>query len=59
MKMSFFPVVKQPVFSLEPYLLGAWKFSNTITGKGKPMAFGFGVDDYSEWFFGAGVNISF
>ena len=32
-KTSFFPIVRLPV-SIEPYFIGAWKFSNTITGNG-------------------------
>jgi hypothetical protein len=65
MKVSVLPFIKRPV-SIEPYLLGSWKFSNTITGKGGPASFGVGtVDEYpawfdeTDWFFGAGVNISY
>jgi hypothetical protein len=39
MKVSFFPFVKYPYY-IEPYVFGAWKFSNTITGKGAPFSFG-------------------
>lgn len=42
---SFFPLVKYP-FQVEPYVLGAWKFSNTITGQG------------SQWYIGFGFNAS-
>jgi len=35
MKISFFPFIKIPL-SVEPFALGTWKFSNTITGKGFP-----------------------
>jgi hypothetical protein len=43
-KTSIFPVVKIPL-SIEPYILGTWKFSNTITGKGFPwyVDVGFGI----------------
>jgi hypothetical protein len=58
MKVSVLPFIKRPV-SIEPYLLGSWKFSNTITRKEDPMSFGLGVDEYPEWFFGAGVNVSY
>jgi hypothetical protein len=40
MKISFFPFVKYPYY-IEPYVYGAWKFSNTITGKGGLFSFGF------------------
>jgi hypothetical protein len=46
MKTSVLPVVKYPL-SIEPYFLGAWKFSDFITGKKDP------------WFFDFGVNASF
>jgi len=46
MKTSFFPVIKTPM-SVEPFILGIWKFSNTITKKGIP----FGVN--------IGFNVSF
>jgi hypothetical protein len=39
MKVSFFPFVKYPYY-IEPYVYGAWKFSNTITGKGEPFSLG-------------------
>ena len=42
MKASFFPIVKNPA-SVEPYIMGAWKLSNTITGDGFPWYFGLGV----------------
>ena len=42
MKTSVFPVVKTPV-SIEPFVLGAWKFSNAITGNGSLMFFDFGL----------------
>jgi len=45
MKMSFFPLVKVPV-SVEPYVLGAWKFSNMITGIG------------SLWYIDTGFKVS-
>jgi len=45
MKMSFFPVVKIPA-SIEPYIMGAWKFSNMITGNG------------SLWYIDTGFKIS-
>jgi hypothetical protein len=32
-KISFFPVIKVPS-SVEPYIMGVWKFSNMITGNG-------------------------
>jgi hypothetical protein len=43
MKMSIFPVVKIP-FSVEPFVLGTWKFSNTITGKGSPLYVSLGAN---------------
>jgi len=46
MKISFFPIIKTPV-SIEPYILGAWNFSNTITGNG------------SLWYFHFGINAAF
>jgi len=36
MKISFFPFIKNPL-SVEPYIFGAWKFSNTITENGFPF----------------------
>ncbi|MDR2952094.1 MAG: hypothetical protein LBU82_02500 [Treponema sp.] len=42
MKISFFPVVKYPYY-IEPYIYGAWKFSNLITGKEDPFSFGFNL----------------
>jgi hypothetical protein len=62
MKISFFPVIKTP-FTVEPYIWGAWKFSNTITGKEKPLVLGFGATDslglFNSLFFTAGVKINF
>jgi hypothetical protein len=62
MKLTVLPFIKQPV-SIEPFIWGAWKFSNTITGKNKPLAFGFGASDsiglFNSLFFTAGFNISF
>jgi len=45
MKISFIPVVEVPA-SIGPYVMGAWKFSNMITGKG------------SLWYIDAGFKIS-
>ena len=45
MKMSFFPLVKVPT-SIEPYVLGVWKFSNMITGIG------------SLWYLDTGFKLS-
>ncbi|MDR2942976.1 MAG: hypothetical protein LBV17_10335 [Treponema sp.] len=45
-KTSFFPFVKIPV-SVEPFVFGAWKFSNVITGRGFP------------WFVDVGISASF
>jgi hypothetical protein len=36
--------LKLSPFVLRPYAWGAWKFSNTITGKGSPAHFGIGVN---------------
>jgi hypothetical protein len=62
MKVSVLPFIKTPV-SIEPYILGAWKFSNTITGNGKPLSYDYGVTDSlglsDSLFFTAGLNISF
>jgi hypothetical protein len=44
LKTTFFPIVKYPAV-FEPYLWGAWKFSNTLTGQGFP------------WYFSIGFNI--
>jgi hypothetical protein len=41
-KTSFFPVVKIPL-SVEPFVFGAWQFSNVITGKGFVWFLHFGV----------------
>jgi len=46
MKISFFPIIKTPV-SIEPFVFGAWNFSNFITGKGH------------QWYFNIGINASF
>jgi len=43
MKTSVLPVVKYPL-SVEPYFLGAWKFSDFLKGKGNPWYFDFGVN---------------
>ncbi|MCL2070235.1 MAG: hypothetical protein FWH19_04540 [Treponema sp.] len=43
MPMTFLPVVKAPL-SVEPYLFGAWNFSNTITGDGSPFYIGLGFN---------------
>jgi len=45
MKISFFPLVKVPA-SIEPYVMGAWKFSNMITGIG------------SLWYIDTGFKLS-
>jgi hypothetical protein len=62
MKISFLPFIKQPV-SIEPYIWGAWKFSNTIKGKRTPLSYGFGAADslglLNSLFFTAGFKISF
>ncbi|MDR0324002.1 MAG: hypothetical protein LBI12_06125 [Treponema sp.] len=42
-KMSFFPLVKFPA-TIEPYVSGAWKFSNTITGEKSQLAFDWGLN---------------
>jgi len=46
MKISFFPIIKTPV-SIEPFVFGAWNFSNAITGKG------------SRFYVNVGVNAAF
>jgi len=43
MLSSVIPIKLNPFF-IEPNIWGAWKFSNTITGKGYPWGFGFGVN---------------
>jgi len=44
MKISFFPVIKVPI-SIEPFIFGAWKFSNNITGKDNyPFFIDFGLN---------------
>jgi hypothetical protein len=43
MKVSVFPIVKTPL-SVEPFVLGTWNFSNTITGKGSPLYVNLGVN---------------
>jgi hypothetical protein len=62
MKVSVLPFIKTPV-SIEPYIWGAWKFSNTITGKEKPLSYSYGATDSfgftDSLFFNAGFNISF
>ena len=40
---SIMPIQSAPIF-LEPSIWGAWKFSNTITGKGSQWNFGFGFN---------------
>ena len=40
---SFIPIKITPVF-VEPYIWGAWRFSNTITGEGELWNFGMGVN---------------
>jgi len=45
LKISFLPYVKRPV-SLEPFVLGTWNFSNSITGKG------------NLWYVSLGINTS-
>jgi hypothetical protein len=45
LKASVLPFIKTPA-SFEPYIWGAWKFSNTITGKNESL-----------WYFDAGFNI--
>jgi len=42
-KTSFFPVIKIP-FLVEPFIFGAWKFSNTITEKGFPLYVNIGIN---------------
>jgi len=42
MKISFFPIIKTPI-SIEPFVFGAWKFSNLITGKGFLWYFNIGI----------------
>jgi hypothetical protein len=46
LKISFFPIIKTPV-SIEPFVFGAWNFSNAITGKG------------SLWYINGGVTALF
>ena len=62
MKVTVLPFIKTPV-SIEPYIWGAWKFSNTITGKGNPLSYGGGATDslglLNSLFFNAGLRISF
>jgi hypothetical protein len=43
LKISFFPIIKTPV-SVEPFVFGAWNFSNAITGKGYLWYVNFGVN---------------
>jgi hypothetical protein len=40
---SIIPIKMVPLF-IEPNIWGAWKFSNTITGKGDPWNFGIGLN---------------
>ena len=40
---SFIPIKNIPIF-IEPNIWVAWKFSNTITGKGLPWDFGMGLN---------------
>ena len=42
MAASFVPL-GIPVF-IQPDIWGAWKYSNTITGKGFPWSYGFGFN---------------
>ena len=42
-KFSFFPIIKTPI-SIEPFIFGAWNFSNAITGKGSLFYVNFGVN---------------
>jgi hypothetical protein len=62
MQVSALPFIKTPV-SIEPYIWGAWKFSNTITGKEKPLGYGYGAGDslglLNSLFFTAGVRVSY
>jgi len=46
MKISFFPIIKTPM-SIEPFIFGAWNFSNAITGKG------------FQWYVNLGITASF
>ena len=43
LRTSVLPVVKRPV-SIEPFVWGAWKFTNTITRQGRPWAAYFGLN---------------
>jgi hypothetical protein len=56
LKMSFLPVVQVP-FSIEPYIVAAWKFSNVITGKNSARN-GL-LDLYSPWYINIGLSISY
>ena len=40
---SFIPLKMSPFF-IEPNIWGAWKFSDTITGEGRPWSFGIGFN---------------
>jgi hypothetical protein len=42
-KISFFPIIKTPV-SIEPFVFGAWNFTNAITGKGSLFYVNVGVN---------------
>jgi hypothetical protein len=44
LKASVLPLIKQPVLSVEPYVWGAWKFSNSITGTGGLLHLSGGVN---------------
>jgi hypothetical protein len=59
---SMLPLIKQSI-SIEPYIWGAWKFSNTITGKGNPLGYNYGITDslglLNSLFFTAGVSVRF
>jgi hypothetical protein len=43
LKISFFPFIKITPLSLEPFVLGTWNFSNSITGKGDLWHINFGL----------------
>ena len=62
MKVTLLPFIKTPV-SIEPYIWGAWKFSNTITGKRNLLSYGGGAADslglLNSLFLTAGFKISF
>jgi hypothetical protein len=62
MKVTVLPFIKTPV-SIEPYIWGAWKFSNTITGRKNPLSYNFGATDslgfLNSLFFNVGFKINF